>query len=129
MSTSPRSSLARNRRACRIVTALLAATLSLGVAAAAPSESSGAERAAATPEVRRPGLVDINTATEKELESIPGVGPSLAKKIVEYRRTAGSFKKVDELLNVKGIGEKSLEKLRPYVTAGATGASGSGGKS
>ncbi|MCS7252607.1 MAG: helix-hairpin-helix domain-containing protein [Armatimonadota bacterium] len=61
------------------------------------------------------GRVAINTATVEQLESLPGVGPALAQRIVEYRRRNGPFKSVEELLNVKGIGEKKLEALRPYV--------------
>lgn len=61
------------------------------------------------------GKVAINTATAEQLESLPGVGPALAQRIIEYRRQHGPFKSVDELLNVKGIGQKKLEALRPYV--------------
>lgn len=62
------------------------------------------------------GLVNLNTASESELDTLPGVGPVTAKKIIEYRTTVGNFKTVDDLLNVKGIGEKKLANIRPYVT-------------
>jgi comEA protein len=65
--------------------------------------------------------VNINTATAEQLELLPGIGPALAKRIIEFREANGPFEKVDELVAVRGIGEKSLAKLRPYVvTSGAT---------
>lgn len=59
--------------------------------------------------------ININTATAEQLSAfLPGIGEVKAKRIVEYRESAGGFDSVDELLNVSGIGEKTLEKLRPY---------------
>ena len=59
--------------------------------------------------------ININTATAEELaESLPGIGEVKARHIVEYREASGGFDSVDELINVSGIGEKTLEKLRPY---------------
>ncbi len=49
--------------------------------------------------------------------SVPGIGESLAKRIVQFRDKNGRFEKVDDLMKVQGIGEKSIEKLRPYLTA------------
>lgn len=67
------------------------------------------------------GTVNINTATPEQLELLPGIGESRAKAIVELRKQRGGFKSVDELAEVKGIGEAALEKLRPYVrTEGKT---------
>ena len=61
--------------------------------------------------------VNINTATAKELEALPGIGAKKAQAIVEYREEhGGSFKSVDELKEVKGIGPKLLEKMRPEIT-------------
>jgi competence ComEA-like helix-hairpin-helix protein len=59
--------------------------------------------------------VNLNTATASDLESVPGVGPSLAARIIEYRQKNGAFKKLDDLMNVRGIGEKSFLKLKPYI--------------
>ncbi len=60
--------------------------------------------------------VNINTATEEELQQVPGIGPVTAAKIVHMRRTYGRFKRVDDLLSIKGIGRKRLEKMRKYLT-------------
>lgn len=61
------------------------------------------------------GLISINSASAAQLEEIPGIGPVTAKKIIEYRQTHGGFKSIDELMQVKGIGPKKLENMRPYV--------------
>jgi len=62
------------------------------------------------------GKVNINTATVEELTTLSGIGPSKANAILEYREENGLFKSVDELVNVTGIGEKSLEKIRDTIT-------------
>ena len=61
------------------------------------------------------GRIDINTANEKMLEQLPGIGPVKAKKIVEIRKLMGGFRTVDDLMNIDGIGEKNIEKLRELV--------------
>ena len=71
------------------------------------------------------GPVNVNTATQAQLESLPGIGAAAAKRIIEYRDKNGKFKKVEELMNVKGIGEKSFLKLKPMITVGAATADGS----
>lgn len=62
--------------------------------------------------------VNVNTATVAQLEALPGIGPALAARIVEYRQKAGSFRSTHELLNVKGIGEKNLPKFEAYLAVG-----------
>lgn len=61
-------------------------------------------------------LININTADEKELDSLPGVGPSKAKDIIRYREEKGEFKSIEDIKNVKGIGESSFEKLKDKIT-------------
>lgn len=61
-------------------------------------------------------LVNLNTATSVQLETLPGVGPKLAARIIEQRQKTGGFKKIEELMNVMGVGEKNFLKLKPLVT-------------
>lgn len=60
--------------------------------------------------------VDLNTASVADLEGLPGIGRATAERIVEHRQKNGPFKKVEELMNVKGIGEKSFLRLKPLIT-------------
>ena len=61
-------------------------------------------------------LINLNSANAAELEKLPGVGPAMATRILEYRQKSGGFKKIEELMNVKGIGEKSFFKLKSRIT-------------
>lgn len=89
-------------------------------AAQQPSSMKAAKPAAAVksakPAATATAPVNINTATQAQLESLPGVGAKAAERILEYRQKNGNFKKVEGLMNVKGFGEKSFLKLKPLLT-------------
>ena len=91
---------------------------------AAPVGADAAGQAASgteAPQTRLIGVVNINTATPEQLELLPGVGPARARRIIEFRKTHGSFRKVEELVQVSGIGEKALVRMRPHCrTSGKT---------
>lgn len=99
-----------NQTLRRITTLLL---LTLALSAAAPTRSAAAPAAGTAATETR---VNINTATVEELTMLPGIGPSYAQRIVEHREKNGPFKKVEDLLNVRGIGEKTFEKIRDRLT-------------
>lgn len=80
----------------------------------APPATDGAPRAPAP--AAASGLLDLNAATDADLQRLPGIGPAKARAILEHRARIGAFRSVDELQGVKGIGAKTLEQLRPLVT-------------
>ena len=87
---------------------------------AAPKTAAGTAKAsAASGEKAAP--VDVNSAGLEALIDLPGIGRSTAQRIIDYRKEHGPFKTVDELLNVRGIGEKSLARFRDRVTIGSGG--------
>jgi competence protein ComEA len=96
----------------RTLTAL-ALVLVLGAAAAAQ------ETKRPSPSTPAATIVNLNTASASMLEGLPGIGKATADRIVEYRQKSGGFKKVEELMNIRGIGEKSFLKLKPLVTVAA----------
>lgn len=63
-----------------------------------------------------PAVIDINTASAQELDLLPGIGETLAKRIIEYRTEHGGFKSVDEIMKVSGIGSVKFEKIKKYIT-------------
>jgi comEA protein len=60
--------------------------------------------------------VDLNTATAEQLQQVPGIGPSTARAIVNFRQKSGPFQRIEDLLAIKGISKARLEKMRPYLT-------------
>lgn len=82
------------------------------VPAATPAASPSVPVTAASP--GKP--LNLNVATFQDLESLPGIGPSLAARIIDDRAKNGRFKRIDDLDRVKGIGPKLLERIRPFVT-------------
>lgn len=84
---------------------------------------------AAVPKRSHAGLLDLNRATEQDFDALPGIGPRLAERIMEYRQSAGAFHSLDELRDVKGIGKKKFERIRLLVTVTpGAGLSGKGKK-
>jgi len=78
--------------------------------------------AAASASKKKPPLkpVNINTATAEELQQVPGIGPATAQKILQMRKSYGAFKSVDDLLAIRGLGQKRLDKMRKYLTVART---------
>ena len=97
----------------RLLASLALAALFAAHPAAQAAQKTASARAEAKP---APATINLNTATAAELEKLPGIGQKVAARIVEYRQKNGPFKKVEELMNVQGIGEKSFLKLRALVT-------------
>ena len=86
-----------------------------GLVAGTAFASQSQEKTASTSELR----VDINKAGVAELSKLPGIGEQVAKRIIAYREENGPFEKAEELMNVRGIGEKSFLKLQPHITLGS----------
>ncbi len=80
---------------------------------APPNES--APSVAPTPTPAEPLQININTASATQLDTLPGIGPALAQRIVDYRQKAGLFETPQELVAVSGIGENNLEAMLPYI--------------
>ncbi|MDH3628831.1 MAG: helix-hairpin-helix domain-containing protein [Acidobacteriota bacterium] len=89
----------------------LAGTLGL---AAEPEDA--AKRASASKSERQ--TVVLNQATVEQLQTLPGVGPSIARRIVEFRDQHGAFERLEDLMRVKGVGEKTFLKLKPHLKLG-----------
>jgi competence protein ComEA len=64
------------------------------------------------------GPININLATQTELESLPGIGPAIAQRIIEYRQQFGPFQKIEEIKAVNGIGDAKFDQIKEYITVG-----------
>ena len=84
---------------------------------------SGAPAAQAKPKAEKASaaavVVNLNSATLTQIATLPGVGEKAAQRIIEYREKNGGFKKIEELMNVRGIGDKSFLKLKPLIVVTA----------
>ncbi len=104
----------------RVAILLLAAAVTLPGGHAGPSGGhagpSGGHAGPPLPPKEPPKApVNVNTATVVELQTVPGVGPSTARDIVRYREKNGPFRRVEELLIIRGMSKKKLARMRPYV--------------
>ncbi len=98
---------------------ILVAAIVITLAATAGTGTARAQETAARPAAAgaaNAAPVNLNSASVDQLEALPGIGRATAERIVEYRQKSGGFKKVEDLMNVRGIGEKSFLKLKPLVT-------------
>lgn len=68
---------------------------------------------------QKPGKVNLNRASAAQLDALPGIGPATAQRIIEFRKKNGPFKKIEELMNVRGIGEHKFERLKDRITVGS----------
>jgi competence protein ComEA len=104
-------------RTCIAAVAAFGATVLITLPALAATTQSQTPVAAASapPSVPSKPLLNLNTATIDQLETLPGIGRKTAERIIEHRTKIGSFKRIEELMNVKGIGEKSFLKLKPLI--------------
>ena len=103
------------RRLMFALVILVATVISPSASWAQAAEGGSSAKARAT----TANPVNLNSASAAQLQTLPGIGASAAQRIVEYRQKNGNFKKIEELMNVKGIGEKSFLKLKPLITVGA----------
>ena len=109
----------------RILVVGLLAVVQLSFPALAMNARSSSQKT-----VRKPlpsEVIDINRASAEDLQKLPGIGPELARRIIEYRQRSGPFKRVEDLMVVRGIGPKKWKGIRPYVRVDQKGRAGTRG--
>ena len=105
------------RRLSFLIGIFIAALVATGPDAWAQATKATAAKSATARQRATPGApVNLNAASLAQLQTLPGVGASTAQRILDYRQKNGAFKKIEELMNVKGLGEKSFLKLKPLVS-------------
>ena len=97
----------------------MAFIMMMALTASFPLMAQRGKPAAAAPAVAATDVINLNTATAVQLATLPGIGPKAAELIVQYRQKNGSFKKIEEIMNVRGIGEKTFLKLKSRNTVSA----------
>jgi comEA protein len=90
----------------------LACAVMLGIGGQTRIDAAGQDAKAAA----SPAPLNLNAATAADLEKLPGVGAAMATRILEYRQKSGGFKKIEELMNIQGIGERNFLRLKPLIT-------------
>jgi competence protein ComEA len=101
-------------RMLTVVLCLALASIVAGAGSAIAAPQASVETRASVP-----ATVNLNSATVEQLQKLPGIGPKTAVRIVEYRQKSGGFKKIEELMNVRGVGEKSFLKIKNQITVAA----------
>lgn len=91
-------------------------TVSSATTASEPEEEEALRTEEEYEPLPAPALVNLNTATSEELQTLPGVGPVTAQRIVDYRESYGAFQNTNEILEVSGIGQKTFEQLQDLIT-------------
>ena len=102
-----------------VLLTVVAAAPALAIVRQDPASHPSRPRSAAAGKKTPSGVVNINTAAAAELQSLPGIGAKTAERIVDYRQKNGPFKKIEELMNVRGVGEKNFLKLKNQITVAA----------
>ena len=100
----------------RALLVILAVVALAATGTTAEQNASAPVKAAPAAKATPASPVNLNTATQAQLETVPGIGAKVAQRILEYRQKNGNFKKLEDLMNVKGIGEKAFLKLKPLLT-------------
>jgi competence protein ComEA len=103
----------------RLVLSMITATSMLALASSTLAAQATAGTQQTTGKGAPAAVVNINTASAVELDALPGIGAKTATRIVEYRQKNGPFKKIEDLMNVRGVGEKNFLKLKAQISVGA----------